>query len=77
MAIIAPNEGENIYDDPIDITYLTEANRLTPTHFQMLEGINALSVVQYLWYVLGVPCSIAQHIVEPYFRRIQRHSMAN
>lgn len=76
VAMIAPNGSDALYDDPTDVTFLTEVNRLTTIHFPTLKGVNTLSVTQYLWQIFRVPHSVARHVLELYFRHTQRHSRA-
>ncbi|KAF8601850.1 hypothetical protein BDV93DRAFT_509697 [Ceratobasidium sp. AG-I] len=76
VASIAPDVSNDIYSDPLDQTVLNAASRMNATMFPDLTSVTHRSVGLWLWNVVHVPRSIARHMLEPYFRRNQRHSIA-
>lgn len=73
---IAPEVSDNIYSDPLDQTVLTASTRLNPSTFENAMAVTHRSVAQWLWTTIRLPRSIARHVIEPYFRRSQWHSIA-
>ncbi|EUC60407.1 hypothetical protein RSOL_340620, partial [Rhizoctonia solani AG-3 Rhs1AP] len=74
--VIDPNTGSDIYADPVNETVLSEANRINAVTFPDGVAITHLSVTRWLWSTLRISRAIAQHLIEPYFRRQLRHTLA-
>ncbi|KAF8593043.1 hypothetical protein BDV93DRAFT_566991 [Ceratobasidium sp. AG-I] len=74
---IAPRVSEDIYSDPLNVTSVTDTTRVSAVHFPDVLAVDYMSIGRWLWEVLRVPRSVVHHVLEPYFRHGQRHTLAN
>ncbi|KAF8597531.1 hypothetical protein BDV93DRAFT_562143 [Ceratobasidium sp. AG-I] len=74
---IVPGVSEDIYSDPLNVTSVTDTTRISAVHFPDVSAVDYMSVGRWLWEVLRVPRLVVHHVLEPYFRRGQRHTLAN
>ncbi|QRV85235.1 hypothetical protein RhiJN_13253 [Ceratobasidium sp. AG-Ba] len=76
VALIDASASNDIFNDPLNNTVITDETRVSATHFPSPESVTPIRVIEWLWRTLRVPRSIARVIIKPFYRRRVQHTIA-
>ncbi|QRV99323.1 hypothetical protein RhiJN_27342 [Ceratobasidium sp. AG-Ba] len=62
VALIDASASNDIFNDPLNNTVITDETRVSATHFPSPESFTPIRVIEWLWRTLRVPRSIARQL---------------